>query len=90
MRSSNEEHLQNKRAYLDDNFYGGASIAVKSRYLALHKLSLDGAFVRANIYKFYLLHSHARNNLIIINNIIIIINYYHHYDLQEILNFIIM
>ena len=34
--------------------------------LALHKILLAGAFVRANIYnyKLYLLHSHARNSLI--------------------------
>ena len=32
--------------------------------LALHKMLLDGTFVHANIYKLYLLHSHARNSLI--------------------------
>ena len=32
--------------------------------LALRKITLDGAFERANIYKLYLLHSRARTSLI--------------------------
>ena len=52
-------------------------------------MPLDGTFVRANIYKLYSLHSHARNSLLLINNIIII-SYYHHYNLQEIISFIII
>ena len=31
--------------------------------LALHKMPLDGTFVHANIYKLYVLHSHAQNSL---------------------------
>ena len=43
----------------------------------------------ANVYKLYLLNSHAEIVELIINNIIII-NYYHHYDLQEIICFLTM
>ena len=42
--------------------------------------------VHANIYKLYLLHSHARNSLI--NQVII--NYYHYKDLQNFFSFLIM
>ena len=49
--SSNEDNSQNKRADLDDNLFGGSAVTVKSLYkLALHKITLDGAFVRTNIY----------------------------------------
>ena len=50
------------------------------------KITLGGAVVRANIYKLYLLHSHARNSLI--NQVII--NYYHYQDLQKMFSFLIM
>ena len=45
--------------------FGDSAVTVKSLYKpALHQISLGGAVVRANIYKLYLLHSHARNSLI--------------------------
>ena len=50
LHSSNEENSQNKRADLRGT--------VKSQY------KLEGTFVRVNIYKLYLLHSHARNSSI--------------------------
>jgi len=41
------------------------AVTVKSLCkVALHKIPLGGAFVHANIYKLYLLYSHARNSLI--------------------------
>ena len=51
-------------------------------------MPLDGTFVCANIYKLYLLHSHVRNSLI--NYKLYSNNYYYHYDLQEIMNFILI
>ena len=82
--SSNEENSQNKCADLDGN--STSSVTVKSLYkVALHKIPLGGAFVRANIYKLYILHSHAQD----VSNVIII-NYYHHYDLQICLSFIVI
>ena len=65
LRSSNEVNSQNKCSHLDGNFFSGSAITVKSLYkLALHKMRFDGAFLRKNIYKLYLLLSHARNSLI--------------------------
>ncbi len=56
----------------------------------LYKIPLGGTFVRANRYKRYLLHSHARNSLINYISNIIIINYYNHYDIQNIVSFILI
>ena len=64
MHSSNEGNSQNTRRSRRQ-ILRPLRGTVKSLYrLALHKIPLDGTFVRANIYKRYLLHSHARNSLI--------------------------
>jgi len=60
LHSFNEENSQNKHADFDGNFFGGVAVTVKSLYkLDLYKIPLDGAFVRANIHKHYLLQSHT-------------------------------
>ena len=66
---TNKIHKTKQRSRRQLNLFGDSSMP-----LALHKIPLGGSLVRANIYKLYLLHSHARNSFI---NDIVIINYYH-------------
>ena len=57
--------IHKTNALISTSISSAAAVIVKSLYkLALHKIPLDGAFVRTNIYNRYLLHSHARNSSI--------------------------
>ena len=67
---------------------GYRNIAIKVSYIK--QMTLDGAFVRANIYILYLLHLDARNHFINYISNIIIINYYQQYDRQKIISVIII
>ena len=71
LHSSNEENSQRKHAHfvgrqLDSSARRSSAVIIKSlNKLAVHKIPLHAAFVRATIYKLYLLHPNARKNLVI-------------------------